>query len=71
MVGRKIRIILNGKGSEVEEGILISELLTQMKIEPLKVACEVNQRIVKRAEYSKTLVAPGDEIEILQMIGGG
>ena len=71
MVGKKIRISLNGKESDVEEGILISDLLAQMKIEPLKVACEVNQKIIRRAEYSRTAVAEGDQIEILQMIGGG
>lgn len=69
--GEKVKITLNGKPSEVEEGISLSNLLAQMKIEPQKVACEVNQKIIKRAQYASTNIAEGDAIEILQMIGGG
>ena len=71
MVKGKVAIKLNGKPSEVDEGMSLSDLLAQMKIEPLKVACELNQRIVKRAQYAGTKISEGDEIEILQMIGGG
>ena len=67
----KVKITLNGKPSEVNEGMTLTDLLAHMKIEPLKVACELNQRIVKRAQYSATKIAEGDEIEILHMIGGG
>lgn len=67
----KVKITLNGKPSKVDEGTCLTDLLAQMKIEPLKVACELNQRIVKRAQYAGTKIAEGDVIEILQMIGGG
>ena len=71
MVGGKIKITLNGKPSEAEEGMTLTDLLARMQVEPLKVACEYNQRIVKRAQYAETKISEGDEIEILQMIGGG
>ena len=71
MVSSKIKIILNGKEAEIEPGTSLSKLLERMKIIPEMVACEMNQRIIKRNEVAKTILSEGDEIEILQMIGGG
>ena len=71
MVRDKIKIILNGKEAEIEPGTTLTKLLEQMKIVPEMVACEVNQKIIKRSEYSSMAIDDGDEIEILQMIGGG
>ena len=66
-----VKIVLNGKEAEVAGDLTLAKLLLDMKIEPQMVACEMNRKIVKRGEYSKTAITEGDEIEILQMIGGG
>ena len=66
-----MKIILNGKETEVAEGVTISQLLEERKIVPQMIACEVNSEIVRRREYAQTMVRPGDRVEILQMIGGG
>ena len=42
-----------------------------MKIQPELVACELNLKIIRRAQYAETLLKEGDELEILQMISGG
>jgi thiamine biosynthesis protein ThiS len=34
-------------------------------------ACEVNREIVRRADYGATVLRESDELEIVQMIGGG
>ena len=66
-----MKIILNGKPAEIESGITLAALLENMKITPGMVACEVNQKIVRRKDYPVTPINAGDQIEILQMIGGG
>jgi len=71
MVKDSIKIKLNGKESQVQADQTLQDLLGEMKIAPQMVACEVNQKIIKRAEYPKTLIHEGDNIEIIQMIGGG
>ena len=71
MVKDKIGITLNGKPSEISGGLTLAGLLEEMKITPQMVACELNLRIVRRAEHPNTPIAEGDQIEILQMIGGG
>ena len=71
MVTNKIKIILNGKESEIEQGTTLSKLLEEMKKAPQMVACEVNQKIVRRSEYGNIVVSEGDQIEVLQMVAGG
>ena len=66
-----MKIILNGKETEVPEGATISRLLEERNIIPQTVACELNSEIVRRREYAQTTVRQGDRVEILQMIGGG
>ena len=64
-------ILLNGKKTEIKGAMTLARLLEEMKIVPEMTACEVNQRIVKRCDAAKTVLSDGDEVEILQMIGGG
>lgn len=66
-----MKITLNGKETEIIQPVTLQELLGQMKIAPDLVACELNMRIVKRSQYVNTMVSEGDQLEILQMIGGG
>ena len=66
-----MNINLNGKQTIVKDKTTITELLIQLKITPELVACELNLKIIKRKEYSTTLLKEKDQLEILQMIGGG
>ena len=65
------KIVLNGKETEIAENITLSKLLENLKISPQMVACEINAKIIRRAQYPQTPISEGDKIEILQMIGGG
>ena len=64
-------IRLNGEPHELAGPVTISELLTALGIDPRLVAVEHNLRIVKRNQYGETLVNAGDEIEIVNFVGGG
>jgi sulfur carrier protein len=66
-----MKITLNGKETEIEPAITLQELLSHLKMTPELVACELNLQIVKRSQYAHTALSEGDQLEILQMIGGG
>lgn len=66
-----VKVRLNGKEKEIRTGTTLTDLLQELGIPPERVACEVNLRILKRIEYASCRIQEGDEIEILQMIGGG
>ena len=64
-------IRLNGEPHELAGPMTISELLAALGINPLVVAVEHNLRIVKRDRYADTRIAEGDEVEVVNFVGGG
>jgi thiamine biosynthesis protein ThiS len=66
-----LTIRLNGEPHELAGPITISALLAELGIDPRRVAVEHNLRIVKRDRYGDTALAEGDEVEIVNFVGGG
>lgn len=64
-------IVLNGERFELHEPLSIKALLDQLGIDPRRVAVERNLTVVKRYAYETTMVGEGDEIEIVNIVGGG
>ena len=64
-------IRLNGEPFEIAGPVTIGTLLAELKIDPRIVAVEHNVVVVKRQQYDSTMVAEGDEIEIVRFVGGG
>jgi thiamine biosynthesis protein ThiS len=64
-------ITLNGDPFTVAEPLTISDLLGRLQIEPRSVAVERNFVVVKRDQYGATPIAEGDQIEIVNFVGGG
>lgn len=50
---------------------MISELLSQLEIDPRRIAVEHNAIVVKRAAFDRTSLSEGDEVEIVNFVGGG
>ncbi len=61
---------INGDNLETSAQTL-KELLEEIKMEPKRVAVEVNLNIVKKADYSVFNLKDGDTIEIVNFVGGG
>ena len=66
-----MHITLNGDPYEVAEPLTISRLLATLEIDPRRVAVEHNLMVVKRATYGASVVQPGDQVEIVNFVGGG
>ncbi|RJP23471.1 MAG: sulfur carrier protein ThiS [Candidatus Omnitrophota bacterium] len=64
-------ITLNGKKQEIGENLTISQFLESLNLHPRRVAVEVNRVIIKRDEFERHPLREGDEIEVLQFVGGG
>jgi len=63
-------ITLNGDPFETTAAT-ISALLEQLDVDPRRVAVERNFLVVKRDVYGTTPVETGDQIEIVNFVGGG
>jgi len=66
-----VTIRLNGDPFDLAEPVSVSVLLEQLAIDARRVAVERNQLVVKKAAYDSTVVTDGDEIEIVNFVGGG
>jgi sulfur carrier protein len=66
-----MHIRVNGDPYELDEPITINRLLARLDIDPRRVAVEHNLVVVKRATYGSTTVQSGDEVEIVNFVGGG
>ena len=64
-------IRLNGEAHELPGPITIAELLGRLDIDPRRVAVEHNLTIVRRERYASTTIGEGDEVEIVNFVGGG
>ena len=66
-----MKVQVNGQTQDVPDGVTLRAFLESKGINPNVVACEVNERIVKRAQLPEVTLKEGDVLEIIQMIGGG
>lgn len=66
-----MRITLNGEPRELPEPVSVDALLASLGIDGRRVAVERNLMVVRRAEYATEIVADGDEVEIVNFVGGG
>ena len=66
-----MRIQLNGDPHELAGPLTVSELLAQLEIEPRRVAVELNVTVLKRDAFDTTTIREGDEVEIVNFVGGG
>ena len=64
-------IRLNGEPHDVAGPLTVSDLLATLAIDPRRVAVEHNLVVVKRDAYPSTTINPGDEVEIVNFVGGG
>lgn len=66
-----IEVTINGESKQVPEQQTISSLLDCVGIPGPYLAVEVNQDVVPRELHDTTLVAAGDQIEVVTLVGGG
>ncbi len=64
-------IILNGDRVDVTGPLTLTALLAQLGVDPRRVAVEHNMNVVKRASYDSTQIQEGDQIEVVNFVGGG
>ena len=64
-------IILNGEAYVLREPRTIAALLTDLNLDSRRVAVERNFLIVKRQAYEEIELSDGDQVEIVNFVGGG
>ena len=66
-----VLIKLNGEPAELPGPMTITELLAHLAIDARRIAVELNLTVVKRATFDTVTITDGDEVEIVNFVGGG
>jgi sulfur carrier protein len=66
-----IQVTVNGKAHRFDAPLEIASLLAKLELSGRKIAVERNGEIVPRSAHARTLLADGDELEIVVAVGGG
>jgi thiamine biosynthesis protein ThiS len=66
-----VTITLNGERFDLDGPVTVSQLLTRLDIDSRRVAVEHNLLVLRRATYDTTMVNDGDQVEIVNFVGGG
>lgn len=66
-----MQIIVNGKSTQVADGISAAELIESLGLGQRRLALEVNGEIVPRSQHASHDLAAGDRVEIVHAVGGG
>lgn len=65
-----MRLILNGKPREVEDGLTLTALAQLLEL-PRMIVVELNGKIIDRADFGDTQLQDADSLEVVVMVGGG
>lgn len=66
-----MRVYVNGEAKELPGPISLAELIAQLDLPATRVAVELNRAVVRRSEWSATMIQDEDRLEIVHFVGGG
>jgi thiamine biosynthesis protein ThiS len=66
-----MRVSINGEPTDIGDGVTLAKLVADLALDPRRIAVERNRRLVRRGEHAGTVLADGDVLEIVTLVGGG
>ncbi|MDK2823864.1 MAG: sulfur carrier protein [Clostridia bacterium] len=66
-----MQIKVNGQLVELAEMLTITDFIKSKNLKPDSLVIQYNYKILKREEWSNTILKENDELEILNFVGGG
>ncbi len=66
-----MNIVVNGENKDFPEKITLEELIQQLGVRKETVVAEVNRQIIQLDKRAGLNLAHGDQVELIQFVGGG
>ena len=66
-----MKVILNGEAKVFNDGLSLDAVIQQLGVRRETVVAEVNRKIVKNEDRAQCLLKDGDQVELIQFVGGG
>ena len=67
----QVRVFINGESKELSGISSLADLITQLDLPAARIAIELNRAVVRRSDWSSTMLHDDDRIEIVHFVGGG
>jgi len=67
----EIDVIANGEPRGVPDGITLAAFVEVLNLPGSRVAVELNGRLVPRERFPSVVLAAGDRLEVVTLVGGG
>lgn len=64
-------LTINDKKVEYRENETLKDFLIRNNFDPDFLACEVDEKLVKKADFDKFIVEDGSKVEVFSFVGGG
>ena len=66
-----MKVFVNGESRELSGSPSLADLITQLELPATRIAVELNREVVRRNDWSGTMLHEDDRIEIVHFVGGG
>ena len=66
-----MNIILNGSTETIPEQFTLAELIRNLDLSGKRYAVEINEQLIPRSQHDEHRLQEGDNVEVVQAIGGG
>jgi sulfur carrier protein len=66
-----VTVLVNGERRRLAADTALDTLVTALSAAPSGVAAALNETVVPRAQWPKTLLREGDRVEVLTAVQGG
>ncbi len=70
-MNRSVQVRINGEDRSFDCTMSVRELIETLGLGPETVAVERNREIVKRDRFDTVQIENGDQLEIVEFVGGG
>ena len=66
-----MKVFVNGESMELSGTPSLADLITQLELPATRIAVELNREVVRRNDWSGTMLNEDDRVEIVHFVGGG
>jgi thiamine biosynthesis protein ThiS len=66
-----MRVFVNGVSQELSGTPSLADFITQLELPAARIAVELNREVVRRNDWSGTMLNEDDRVEIVHFVGGG
>jgi thiamine biosynthesis protein ThiS len=66
-----MRVYVNGESRELASMSSLTDLIRDLEFPATRIAVELNREVVRRNDWSGTMLHEDDRVEIVHFVGGG